>query len=73
MSTLLAGDNRPDDSIYGANEKEITLLFTFFFVLFFFQFIRKMLLNQTIEPYEVIVTTVLIMIWYGASLMIASN
>ena len=71
MSTLLAGSNRPEDSIYGTNEKEVTLFFTFFFVLFFVQFGRQMLLNESINSYNVIVMTVLIMIWYGTSLMLS--
>ena len=71
MATLLLNEDRPADSIYATNEKEVTLVFTFFFVLFFIQFGRKMLLNEPINSYHVIVMTVLIMIWYGLSIVLS--
>lgn len=71
MSSILLGSDRPQYSAYGTNEKEAILLFTFFFVLFFFQFGRSILLNQEVVPYHVIVMTILIMVWYGGSLALS--
>lgn len=67
-SLLLETSHSPKDSIYTANEKQISLVFTFFFVLFFVQFGRKMLLNEPIDG-NILTTTILIIIWYGLSVM----
>jgi hypothetical protein len=65
--------NEPRDNIYGPSEKISSILFAFFFVLFFVQFGIKMLLNEEINSYETIVTTVLITTWYGLSLMMSQG
>lgn len=72
MSTILESDTKPETNIYGTNEKEIKILFTFFFVLFFVNFGRNILLNKEVEPYEVIVMTILVVLWYGLSLVFGS-
>jgi hypothetical protein len=71
MTTILENENKPTDSIYGTNEKETKIFFTFFFVLFFVVFARNLILDQPIDSYTAIVTTLLITIWFGLSLVIS--
>jgi hypothetical protein len=55
---------------YSSPEKGANLFITFIFVIFFFQFFRNFVLEQPINKQTVFVQTILIMIWYGFTLMI---
>lgn len=66
---------RPDPlapSIYtvtGASQRTVKLFISFFFAIFFFGYIRGIFLNETLNMYDIIVTAILLTIWYGLSLM----
>lgn len=71
MFAAASGARPPSDTFAGAGEKEAKLLITFLFVLFFFQYGRKIMLAQEINMYDIMVTTVLVLMWYGLSLATA--
>ena len=55
-------------SNYTSSEKAVSLFVTFIFVIFFFQFFRKILLGQELD--NILIQTIFILIWYGLSLSI---
>jgi hypothetical protein len=55
---------------YTGSEKGANLFITFIFVIFFFQFFRNFVLEQPIDKQTVLIQTILILIWYGLTLMI---
>lgn len=71
MFAEASGEHTPGDTFAGASQKEAKLLITFLFVLFFFQYGRKIMLAQEINMYDIMVTTVLVLLWYGMSLSLA--
>ena len=55
---------------YTNSEKGANLFITLIFVMFFFQFFRNFVLEQSIDKQTVLIQTILISIWYGLTLMI---
>ena len=55
-------------SNYTSSEKAVSLFVTFIFVIFFFQFFRKILLEQQLD--NILIQTIFILLWYGLSLSI---
>jgi hypothetical protein len=51
-------------------EKGSDLFITFLFIIFFFQFFRNFLLEKTIDSKTIFTQTIIILIWYGLTLMI---
>ena len=46
------------------------LFITFLFIIFFFQFFRNFLLEKTVDSKTIFTQTIIILIWYGLTLMI---
>ena len=55
---------------YESPERSVNLFITFIFVIFFFQFFRNFILEKPVDKYIILVQIILIMIWYGFTLMI---
>jgi hypothetical protein len=55
---------------YESPERAANLFITFIFVIFFFQFFRNFILEKPVDKYMILVQIILIMIWYGFTLMI---
>ena len=51
-------------------EKGSDLFITFLFIIFFFQFFRNFLLEKTADSKTIFTQTIIILIWYGLTLMI---
>ena len=51
-------------------EKGSDLFITFLFIIFFFQFFRNFLLEKTVDGKTIFTQTIIILIWYGLTLMI---
>jgi hypothetical protein len=51
-------------------EKGSDLFITFLFIIFFFQFFRNFLLEKTVDSKTIFTQTIIILIWYGLTLMI---
>jgi hypothetical protein len=58
-------------SVTGASIRTTRLFITFFFAIFFFGYVRTMLINEPLNMYDIMVTAILITIWYGMSLMVS--
>jgi hypothetical protein len=72
MSSILPfNDNMPKYSIYGENDKSTAIIFTFFFVLFFALFLRSIILGENIDSQNFIILTIIIVLWYGLSVVIS--
>lgn len=56
---------------YTNQERAANLFITFLFVLFFFQFFRNFILENPVNKQFVLTQTVLILLWYGLTLMIS--
>lgn len=56
---------------YTNQERGANLFITFLFVLFFFQFFRNFILEKPVNKQFVLTQTVLILLWYGLTLMIS--
>lgn len=63
MSSVIAVENS------NLADKGTILAFTFFFVLFFVQFGRKLILNQPVDMYQIVVATLITILWFGLSLL----
>jgi hypothetical protein len=53
-----------------SSEKGSDLFITFLFIIFFFQFFRNFLLEKTVDSKTIFTQTIIILIWYGLTLMI---
>jgi hypothetical protein len=51
-------------------EKGSDLFITFLFIIFFFQFFRNFLLEKIVDSKTIFTQTIIILIWYGLTLMI---
>jgi hypothetical protein len=51
-------------------EKGSDLFITFLFIIFFFKFFRNFLLEKTVDGKTIFTQTIIILIWYGLTLMI---
>ena len=55
---------------YTSQERGTNLFITFLYVLFFFQFFRNAVLGKQVDKYIVLTQTILVLIWYGLSIII---
>ena len=55
---------------YTSHERAANLFVTFIFVIFFFQFFRNFILEKPVSGHNILAQTMLIMVWYGLTLMI---
>lgn len=67
MLTTLKNKN---SKYYTNYENASNLLVTFLFVLFFFQFLRNFILFKPVNKQIILIQTILILLWYGLSIMI---
>lgn len=52
------------------SQLSVNLFITFLFVVFFFQFFRNFILEKPMDKQMLLIQTILIMLWYGFSIMI---
>ena len=63
------GDSRLQYTKVGATQRISQIFITFIFMVFVFGFLRRMINNQSINNYEIIITAILFTIWYGMCLI----
>ncbi len=71
MLSKRPGDYSRPDTLARSDQKEVKIFITFLFLIFFFTIGRSAVLGEPSDSYEVMVTTILVMMWYGLTMLMS--